>query len=97
MSELQGKDLAIEVAKKSGYGFLADTFKHEYNQYITETHAEYRNKYLRDKAAEILFSDGMAGKINKHFVFKSGMLNDDVVDWWGSVSPEKILNVWLQL
>jgi hypothetical protein len=60
-------------------------------------------KELTDKEAEILFSEGMAGKIHDFLVDKfieeeaCRTLELRINDWFATVTPEKILNVYLEL
>ena len=70
---------------------------------------EFIVQYLHNKAAEILFSEGMAVKIgqkvNDHFSSQArnsagANIYDyygNECDWWRTVTPEKVLNIWLEL
>ena len=99
------KELAIKVAEKLGETISGIDFG---DIVVNGVHMSQR-KYLHNKAAEILFSEGMAVKIgqkvNDHFSSQarnSAGANiyeyyDNECDWWRTVTPEKVLNIWLEM
>ena len=66
------------------------------------------DEYLHDKAGKILLSEGMAANFDEHLGDTFPLIEDEhdyfeVSQWWASVqdngtlTPEKILNAWLEL
>jgi len=95
MSELAGKELAIKVAEKSNRGWFEWLKKHGSNN------EKVISDYLHTKAAEILFSEGMAGRIDAH-LYKKFRGRDpsaayEIQLWWATITPGNILNVWLEI
>ena len=101
MSELTGKELAIKVAEKLG----DDPTVNALSGYTTIYADSWIQGYCHAKAADIIFSEGMAGRMCNYLRAKK--LNDDSLppmDWFwrgvetnGTLTPEKILNVWLDI
>ena len=97
MSDLTGKDLAIKVAEKLGEASSVDMFHRLASPMKPELFAD---KYLRQKAAEILFQEGMAWEIGSHVwqkVQQGGIGAGFEAEWWRTLTPEKVLNVWLEI
>jgi hypothetical protein len=103
---VKGKELVIAVAEKLGKKIhYVDINIISINDASTDGCTI--NKYLHDKAAQILFSDGMAGKITDYLLDARGYAFSTVTNWWacdvgvqdnnGTLTPEKILNVWLEV
>jgi hypothetical protein len=102
---VKGKELVIAVAEKLGKPISEGDFN---LAALAKDNGESQiQEYLHDKAAEILFSEGMAGKIRKH-LFVGYQSNPELSDdhtgqseefesWFDELSPEKILNVWLEV
>jgi len=105
------KELAIEVAERLGEAIEMDNV---YKDLIWVGNQGFQvEKYLHDKAAEILFMDGMAGKIKNHFMPNKNCtrltVNRDIkevsnfMDFWkcndnnGTLNPRKIIEVWINL
>lgn len=93
--------MAIAVAEKLG-DKEALNILNKSHPYHVETF--YIPKYLRAKFTDIILSEGMAGEITCK-VFKRAETQSyiETVSWWectdnnGTLPPEKVLNIWLQL
>ena len=108
---MNNKESAIAVAEKLGEYIAIDCVTGDICIHNTETMLWMTlDKYLQDKAAEILFSEGMVGKINgclwEALSTKDNDYNDvteAIEDWWactdnnGTFDHIKFLNVWLEL
>ena len=103
MTEYTGVNLAIKVAERCG-DRITPTSRMLYINHKQVTWDEY----LHDKAAEILFSEGMPGEIDAHLyailgdgTHGTGTHNIAAVcwirQWWATLTKEKLLNVWLEL
>jgi len=104
---MKGRELAIAVAEK-----LDDkiTWKGEISlECVTTIGCELRkvwittDEYLHDKAGKILLSEGMAGKISKYLYTHPTLRTSDIHEWYscsdnnGTLTPNKILEVWLEI
>ena len=86
---LEGKELAVAVAKKLDW--------------ILEDGIDLLglDGAIREMAAEILFSEGMAERIDDYLMLHPELYMEYEIDttkiWWRTITPEKILNVYLEL
>ena len=107
---IEGKELAIKVAEKLGESYSLAHFDAISTHYTDRVEALEYKRYLHDKAAQILFSEGIAGKINGHLWktfdkpnFSYADISEKTDNWYacinnnGTLTPEKILNVWLEI
>jgi hypothetical protein len=101
---MSDKELAIKVAEKLGEGDWLWWIKQ--NKKLTDD-APSIQKYLQEKASQILFSEGMAGKIVDHVLNEGIGSFKGFVNWFasdvglndnnGTLTPQKILEVWLEI
>ena len=102
--QLQGKELAIAVAEKLGENIdTSTTGAFVYENCESEGMVKTED-YLKQKAADILFIEGIARQIDEHLrkeYTSASALNyfpdSYIAVWWAAITPEKILNVWLKL
>lgn len=98
---LEGKELCIAVAEKNE-DRAALVFLNRDRKPAPECVDGYIRDYLIIAAAETLAIEGMAEKIGKR-VFYKGKFSHHVEgvkverNWWRSITPEKILNVYLEI
>ena len=107
------KELAIKVAEKLKEHKAAKKLKeHKAAKKLKEHKAAYctrfdwsefeLNKYLHDKAAEILFSEGMAKRIGEYYRSIYEIDEQDIPScvWWNlftTITPQKILITYLEM
>jgi len=106
MPDYKEKELAIKVAEQLGDEpiFWENCQEHGIGG-MDVTFYEPYGQYLHRKAAEILFSEGMAAEFYEQIAVKAeigdGLFEEEhVADWFrgeGTLTPEKILNVWLDM
>jgi len=100
---MKGKELAIAVAEKCG-----DQITPKSRILFINCKQTTWDEYLHDKAGKILLSEGMAANFDEHLGDTFPLIEDEhdyfeVSQWWASVqdngtlTPEKILNAWLEL
>ena len=100
---MKGEPLATAVAEKLGDGYKYlddDDIGYMYNK--DKDDDLDIDEYLHDKAAEILFTEGMAVKMGEYYRSIYATEDNDIPScvWWNiftTITPEKILNVWLEL
>lgn len=106
------KQLAIELAEKLGDGYKwidddADGF-----MFHKETDDDMGiEEYIKTKAAEILFQEGMAGKIDgwlfsnlesgggvpEYVAGINADIEHQIREWWATLTPIKVIEVYLAM
>ena len=104
------KQLAIELAEKLGetYDFTGDGVNGYFGLYPTMFQPYEIDNYIKTKAAEILFQEGMAVRLDdalldviqkeKPFYKNHGIdIRALKYDWWRTLTPINVIELYLSM